>query len=69
MARLLLRDGVIIHVNAPNYPEMKVTMTGITDGTSNTILFGERSHHDPVYNAPTSSSGCGGLLSAWGWWA
>jgi prepilin-type processing-associated H-X9-DG protein len=68
-AGLLLRDGAIVHVNAPNYPELTVRMTDILDGTSNTLLFGERSHFDPVYNGPTSSGGCGGLLSAWGWWA
>ncbi|MCI0703074.1 MAG: DUF1559 domain-containing protein [Planctomycetia bacterium] len=65
---LLLRDGIIVAITS-NYPEMKVQMTGISDGTSNTILFGERSHFDPVYNAPTASGGCGGLLTAWGWWA
>src|SRR5262245_52731483 len=69
-AGLLLRDGIIIPIAAGRgYTEMKVQMTGITDGTSNTILFGERSHFDPVYNAPTASGGCGGLLTGWGWWA
>jgi len=66
---LLQRDGIIVHVNAPNYPEMTVNMQSITDGTSNTLLFGERSHRDPVFDAPTANGGCGGLLWAWGWWA
>jgi prepilin-type processing-associated H-X9-DG protein len=68
-AGLLPRDGIFLHVNAPNYPEVRVNMTGITDGTSNTIMFGERNHNDALYNAPTASGGCGGNLNAWGWWA
>jgi prepilin-type processing-associated H-X9-DG protein len=67
-AGLLPRDGIIVAITG-NYPEMTVNIPGISDGSSNTILFGERSHFDPVYNAPTASGGCGGNLTAWGWWA
>jgi prepilin-type N-terminal cleavage/methylation domain-containing protein/prepilin-type processing-associated H-X9-DG protein len=42
------------------YYNSRVTMTGITDGTSNTIAFGERWHWDPAY---TSISTLGG----WAW--
>jgi prepilin-type N-terminal cleavage/methylation domain-containing protein/prepilin-type processing-associated H-X9-DG protein len=70
-AGLLPRDGVIIYGNSnnANYPELTVKMASILDGTSNTLLFGERNHHDPVFNAPQSAGGCGDKLSAWGWWA
>lgn len=67
-AGLLLRDGIIVAVTS-NYPEIALRMADVRDGTSNTFLFGERSHHDLVFDAPTSQGGCGGLLSAWGWWA
>jgi prepilin-type N-terminal cleavage/methylation domain-containing protein/prepilin-type processing-associated H-X9-DG protein len=67
-AGLLLRDGIIVAITG-NYPEMTVGLTGIPDGTSGTILFGERSHFDPVFNSPTASGGCGDNLNAWGWWA
>ena len=33
------------------YINSRVKMTGITDGTSNTIMFGERQHKDPVFDA------------------
>jgi prepilin-type N-terminal cleavage/methylation domain-containing protein len=43
-----------------------ITITDITDGTSNTILFGERDHSDP-YNYYTNLMGYSPLF--WGWWA
>jgi prepilin-type N-terminal cleavage/methylation domain-containing protein/prepilin-type processing-associated H-X9-DG protein len=70
-AGLLLRDGVIIFGNSnnANYPDLWIKIADITDGTSNTFLFGERSHFDPLYEAATDSGGCGGNLQGWGWWA
>src|SRR5262249_6451976 len=42
------------------YLNSKVTLLGITDGTGNTFLAGERFHYDPVY---TNISTLGG----WAW--
>jgi prepilin-type N-terminal cleavage/methylation domain-containing protein/prepilin-type processing-associated H-X9-DG protein len=39
-----------------------------TDGLSNTLLFGERSHADPNY-ATFAALGWGDSLDSWGWWA
>jgi prepilin-type N-terminal cleavage/methylation domain-containing protein/prepilin-type processing-associated H-X9-DG protein len=37
----------------------------ITDGTSNTLMFGERSNVDPIFDSyPTFSD----LIIGWGWW-
>jgi prepilin-type processing-associated H-X9-DG protein len=35
------------------YIRSRVQVLGITDGTSNTFLFGERSHHDPEFDKAT----------------
>jgi prepilin-type N-terminal cleavage/methylation domain-containing protein/prepilin-type processing-associated H-X9-DG protein len=69
-AGLLLRDGMIIYGNSnnANYPELKLNMASILDGTSNTLMFGERSHFDVVFNT-AKPAGCGDTLNAWGWWA
>jgi prepilin-type N-terminal cleavage/methylation domain-containing protein/prepilin-type processing-associated H-X9-DG protein len=70
-AGLLLRDGVIVYGSSgnANYPDLWIKIADITDGTSNTLMFGERSHFDPVYETPTASGGCGSLFQGWGWWA
>jgi prepilin-type N-terminal cleavage/methylation domain-containing protein/prepilin-type processing-associated H-X9-DG protein len=42
------------------YINSKVKIPGITDGTSNTLLFGERYHNDPAYTAIST-------LGGWAW--
>ena len=51
---------------APN--QAAVRPEDITDGLSHTLLFGERSHHDPNYKS-FNAAGWGELLDQWGWWA
>ena len=57
------KDGVF-HKNS------KVSFKMITDGTSSTLLLGERSHYDPVYDQLTEQHDPDfGPLSSWGTWA
>jgi prepilin-type N-terminal cleavage/methylation domain-containing protein/prepilin-type processing-associated H-X9-DG protein len=65
-------DGVF-HTTGPGSQPMPnqgpVRLADITDGTSTTLLFGERSHTDPNYD----SFAAAGLASrpgmgSWGWW-
>jgi prepilin-type processing-associated H-X9-DG protein len=47
-----------------------VRLTDITDGTSNTFLFGERSHRDAEYDRLTATFDPGfGPVARWGAWA
>jgi prepilin-type processing-associated H-X9-DG protein len=60
-------DG-IFHTTGPgSLPaanQTPVTVGEITDGTSNTLLFGERNHFDPDFDQlPTSRT-----MAQWGWW-
>src|SRR5262245_28283012 len=50
------RDGILYY----NHPGHK--FTEVLDGTSNTLLFGERSCRDPIYDQFT-----GDKLHYWGW--
>jgi prepilin-type processing-associated H-X9-DG protein len=63
-------------LGSPLYPHdgvffqsSSVRLRDITDGTSNTFLFGERSHRDPQYDRLTAAVNDGfGPLSRWGIW-
>jgi len=57
------RDGVF-------HDRSRVRLTDITDGTSNTFLFGERSHRDPEYDRLTEAfDPSSNPLWSWGAWA
>ncbi len=55
----MTQDGVF-------YINSTIRIADIMDGTSNTILFGERSHFDPVYDAVYPSSPLP-TRSGWAW--
>jgi prepilin-type N-terminal cleavage/methylation domain-containing protein/prepilin-type processing-associated H-X9-DG protein len=65
-----MSQGGVLHNLADNHQNLKaVTVTAITDGTSNTLMIGERYHKDPNFDAWTSQNS--GLkmhqLSVWSW--
>jgi prepilin-type processing-associated H-X9-DG protein len=64
-------DGVFHTTGPASEPAANQTVVrpeDITDGLSHTLLFGERSHHDPNYKS-FNAAGWGELLDQWGWWA
>jgi prepilin-type N-terminal cleavage/methylation domain-containing protein/prepilin-type processing-associated H-X9-DG protein len=51
-------DGIFVQATSPTgQPVPRVSILGITDGTSNTILFGERYNTDPNWNPYISAFG------------
>ena len=65
-------DGMFYAVGPGSSPMMTpVTIAGVTDGLSNTLLFGERYHRDANFDAlvsPVPSSLSTDLISGYGWW-
>ena len=64
-------DGIFVFVDYAN-TQRSVRAEQVTDGMSNTLLFGERYHHDPVWDARCGTFGT--LMpiryyGAWGWGA
>ena len=67
----LSTDGIFFATGTYSVPETgqkPTTISSVEDGLSNTMLFGERSHHDPHFDAraATESERC---LSEYGEWA
>ena len=65
-------DGMFHAVGPASSPVMNpVRIASVTDGLSNTLLFGERSHVDPSFDSlvsPVPSSLSTDLISGYGWW-
>jgi prepilin-type N-terminal cleavage/methylation domain-containing protein/prepilin-type processing-associated H-X9-DG protein len=62
-------DGVFHTTGSGSQPaanQRVVRIADISDGTANTLLFGERSHRDPAYDTLTGASR---MMAEWGWWA
>jgi len=65
----LTSDGVF-HATGPAAPGlMQVGPSGIVDGLSNTLFFGERNHRDPNYDTFVPSGWVVEPMWQWGWWA
>jgi prepilin-type N-terminal cleavage/methylation domain-containing protein/prepilin-type processing-associated H-X9-DG protein len=64
-------DGIFFYTGpaAPTFNQ--VTIAGVTDGLSNTLFFGERSHFDPDYDSFASPGWTffSQTMGIWGWWA
>jgi prepilin-type N-terminal cleavage/methylation domain-containing protein/prepilin-type processing-associated H-X9-DG protein len=56
----MTQDGIFYHNSS-------VKMTGITDGTSNTIAFGERNRIDPNFDAIYGANYLESTVSGWAW--
>ncbi|WP_442485659.1 DUF1559 domain-containing protein [Aeoliella sp. SH292] len=52
----------------PRPGQKPVRSAQVTDGLSHTLLYGERSHSDPSFEAQVATRG-GDSLATWGWWA
>ncbi len=66
----LQTDGVFFMCGPASLPlpnQHPVRMADIKDGTSSTLLFGERSHFDPNYDS-FAQQGWDQQIGAYGWW-
>jgi len=65
-------DGVFFTTGTASAPvanQKPVTIEQITDGSSNTLLFGERNHSDVNYDSFSTGVGWVDPIEEWGWWA
>lgn len=54
----------------PNSNQKPVRIADILDGSSNTLLFGERNHDDPNYDSFAAAGFTNApSMAEWGWWA
>jgi prepilin-type processing-associated H-X9-DG protein len=63
-------DGIFHTAGAasePNPNQRAVRLSEITDGTSKTLLLGERRHDDPNFES-FAAQGWADSLTTWGWW-
>ena len=64
-------DGIFFYTGpaAPTFYQVRIS--GVTDGLSNTLFFGERNHFDPNYDtfAPPGWTFFSQTMGMWGWWA
>ncbi len=54
--------------SAPDRNQKRVRLAAIRDGTSNTILLGEKYNYDPIFNTISSNRRSGLLIHEWGLW-
>ncbi|MBX3414468.1 MAG: DUF1559 domain-containing protein [Pirellulales bacterium] len=69
--QLATLDGIFHAVGPGAVPKANAHLTrlpDVIDGTSNTFLFGERSHDDPNLESFADAGLCPDRLSTWGWW-
>jgi len=64
-------DGIFFYTGpaAPGFAQ--VSIAAVTDGLSNTLFYGERSHFDPNYDsfAAQGLTFFSQTMGQWGWWA
>lgn len=64
-------DGMFFETgpnSAPNSGQDPVRMSDVIDGTSNTLLFGERSHVDPTFDTLAGVNGGQQVIGQYGLW-
>jgi prepilin-type N-terminal cleavage/methylation domain-containing protein/prepilin-type processing-associated H-X9-DG protein len=62
-------DGIFFAVGPASSPLLSaVRIAEVTDGLSNTLLFGERYHRDANFDALYGSSGASDKIAGYGWW-
>ena len=64
-------DGMFFETgpnSAPSAGQSPVRMADVTDGTSNTLFFGERNHVDNVFDALATANGGQQMIGQYGFW-
>ena len=64
-------DGIFIETgpnSAPVAGQESIRMADVIDGTSSTLLFGERSHVDPVFDTLAAANGGQQVIGQYGFW-